>query len=119
MITTGGRPMHSFMRYGAWQFGEREPIESAKEVFDSFDSDGGGSMDAAELKEAAKVMGFVLDDSRPIPEDGIDFDEFLKILGIPAEPERCMLVNPISEEVSDMEIWLTQSGFVFLSASHR
>lgn len=30
-----------------------------------------------------------------------------------------MLVNPISEDDSDMEIWLTQNGFVFLSSSSR
>mmetsp|Transcript_43379 Transcript_43379/g.84721 ORF Transcript_43379/g.84721 Transcript_43379/m.84721 type:complete len:289 (-) Transcript_43379:100-966(-) len=117
--TVGGSPLISQMRVGGWSLSEREPISSAKEVFDSFDTDGGGSMDGAELKQAAKVMGFVLDESKPIPDDGIDFDAFLEILGIDSDPERCMLVSPISEGAADMEIWLMQDGFVFLSASTR
>lgn len=64
--------------------------QEIKEAFDLFDTDGSGSIDENELRVAMKALGFEAKDEEvhkmivDVDEDGnggVEFDEFLKMVG--------------------------------------
>lgn len=66
----------------------REEVLEIKQAFDIFDSDGSGSIDPKELKDAFEDLGFkgqnkfiyqVLGELDSDNSGGIDFEEFLKL----------------------------------------
>uniref|UniRef100_H2ZDZ9 EF-hand domain-containing protein n=1 Tax=Ciona savignyi TaxID=51511 RepID=H2ZDZ9_CIOSA len=67
----------------------KQQVSAFKEAFDLFDNNGGGTIDALELKETLESVGILLDEAEihdvmmRLDKDGngeIDFDEFLDLM---------------------------------------
>ncbi|GMI26760.1 hypothetical protein TeGR_g8569 [Tetraparma gracilis] len=99
-------------------FNELE-VDEFREIFDLFDSDGGGSIDASELGSVMRTLGKHPSEEelvklvKQIDEDGsgeIEFDEFLTLLIFLEEDN----AGPSESQLRDMfnKIDLTHKGWV-------
>eukprot|EP00293_Proteomonas_sulcata_P014763 CAMPEP_0184288178 /NCGR_PEP_ID=MMETSP1049-20130417/674_1 /TAXON_ID=77928 /ORGANISM="Proteomonas sulcata, Strain CCMP704" /LENGTH=702 /DNA_ID=CAMNT_0026594413 /DNA_START=43 /DNA_END=2147 /DNA_ORIENTATION=- len=88
---TGSIDLEEFLMIMAKDKANEDPLEEARKIFNMFDKDGGGTIDAQELGAALRAMGQVVNDDdvakmlQDADDDGtgeIDFEEFCTLMGL-------------------------------------